>query len=238
MKISFCITCMGRLHHLENTLPSNLMNSSSYKDKEFIILDYNSKDGLFEWAKEHLQYWIQEGTVKYYRTRIPKYFSATHAKNICHKQATGDILCNLDADNFIVPGFCEYLNNLFKIPNVMFGSNSLDIYGNHGCCGKIATLKKHFFSVNGYDEEQKLGWGWEDVSFRHRTEQLSNLKLIYGDVKWNRVISHDNKERTKNFQIKDIDESKKWSEKRLIELSSKKEFIVNKNISVYLTIKK
>jgi glycosyltransferase involved in cell wall biosynthesis len=220
---------MGRLHHLEQTLPINIMNSSTYKEKEFVILNYNSKDALHHWAKNNLRELEKRGTIKYYRTLIPQKFSATHAKNIAYKKANGDIICNLDADNFIMPGFCEYLCELFKEPNVLFGSTSLDVCGSHGCCGKIATLKKHFYSVNGYDEEQHLGWGWEDVSLRYRIEKQNNLKTIYGDVKWNRVINHTNEERVKNFELKNLKETQRWSEERLYKLSVRDEYIVNKN---------
>ena len=218
---------MNRLHHLERTLPTNLMNSTSYPNREFVIVDYNSQDGLYDWAKAHLKPWINLGIVKYCRTRIPQYFSATHAKNIAHKQATGDIVCNLDADNFIMENFCEYLKSAFTQPNIVFYSPSLDASGNHGCCGKIAVRKEHFLSVNGYDEEQNSGWGWEDVSFRYRVKEFNNLTLFCSDIKWNCVMSHSNEERTRNFQVKNIIESEEWSKKRLMELSVKNEYIVN-----------
>ena len=229
MKISFCTTCMGRLYHLEQTLPINLFNSSSFKEKEFIILNYNSKDALHYWAKNNLKEEVKKGTVKYYRTKIPEKFSATHAKNIAYRQATGDILCNLDADNFIMKDFCEYLHEIFQEPNVMFGSTSVDVNLSHGCCGKIASKKEHFYAVGGYDEFQHLGWGWDDVSLRYRMEKQNNLKIIYGDAKWNRVISHSNQERVRNFEIKDLEESKQWSIDRLYKLSVLDSYVANKN---------
>lgn len=217
---------MNRLHHLEQTLPANLMNSAGC-DVEFVILDYNSRDGLYKWATKHLKTWIRRGVVKYYRTCLPTHFSATHAKNIAHRHATGDIVCNLDADNFIMPNFCEYLLDIFKKPNVLYYAGSTDSFGNAGCCGKIAVLKEHFLNVGGYDEEQNMGWGWEDVSFRYRTMKFNNLEPIYSNHKWNYVINHDNKERTKNFLVKDILKTEEWSKKRLMELSIKNEYIVN-----------
>lgn len=216
---------MNRLYHLQQTLPTNLFNSAGC-DVEFVIMDYNSQDGLSQWAKT-LKPWIDRGIVRYCRTRIPKYFCAAHAKNIAHLQATGEIVCNLDADNFIVEGFCQYLNHVFQHPDVLFSSSSIDSFGNHGCCGKIAVLKKHFLSVNGYDESQTLGWGWDDVNFRYRTTMQNNLKNVIGDIGKNLVISHDNELRMRNYPLKSIKESEELSKQRLMALSVKNEYIVN-----------
>ena len=73
LKISFCIPCMGRLHHLQETLPKNIEESSSY-DAEFIVLDYNSSDGLERWMKGNMMSHIKSGKVVYYKTIEPKYF--------------------------------------------------------------------------------------------------------------------------------------------------------------------
>ena len=219
---------MGRLHHLQQTLPANLLNSESYIDREFVILNYNSQDQLHEWMPT-LGPWLDRGVVRYFRTKIPQHFSATHAKNIAHKQATGDIVCNIDADNYVVEGFCEYLADLLADGNTLFHSYSTDVSGNHGCCGKIAVRKEHFLSVNGYDEEQSMGWGWEDVSFRYRVIEHNKLRAIRGDFRWNYSVGHDNDERIKNFQNKNILDSQDWSVSRLMELSVKNEYVVNKN---------
>jgi glycosyltransferase involved in cell wall biosynthesis len=218
---------MNRAYHLITTLPVNLINSESYPNREFVIVDYNSRDGLYNWAKDHLRPWIDKGIVKYCRTRIPTHFSATHAKNIAHKQASGDIVCNIDSDNFVMEGFCEYLAKAFEQPNIAFSCSSEDRHGNHGCCGKIAVRKEHFLSVNGYDEAQSDGWGWEDVSFRYRVTEHNNLTPFYSDIKWNCVIGHNNIERCKNFKIKNLDESEEWSKNRLMQLSVRKQFVVN-----------
>lgn len=230
MKISFCTTCMGRLHHLEQTLPLSLIATSSYPNREFVLLNYNSSDNLHNWVKKELKFWISKGILKYYRTLLPKHFVATHAKNIVYKQATGDILCNLDSDNFIIDGFCEKVNEVFlRNSNSIIASNNYDAFMNVGSCGKIICKKEHFYNVNGYDEKQYLGWGWEDTSFQFRTRMFNNLIYHEFDKKWNRVIGHDNQERTKNFQEKDINKSKNFSIDLLNNLTKNKKYIVNQN---------
>jgi hypothetical protein len=230
MKISFCTTCKDRLFHLSQTLPANLINSSKFFNKEFVILDYNSQDGLYNWAKKHLRYWERIGVVKYLRTSTPKFFSPAHAKNIAHRNASGDILCNLDCDNFIVEGFCEYLIQVFSKPNQYFLSGSEDAFGNNGCCGKIATKKEHFYSVNGYDEDKKLnlGWGWDDVNFRIRVQEHNRLKTVYSELNHNIVIDHSNHIRTRGFSDKDILKTRKTSMSAVINLISKRDYIANK----------
>jgi predicted glycosyltransferase involved in capsule biosynthesis len=230
MKISFCTTCKDRLYHLKQTLPFNLLNTSDL-DREFVIMDYNSEDGLYDWAKEHLSCWEKWGIVRYLRTRQPKYFSAAHAKNIAHKNATGDVLCNLDCDNFVTRGFCELILKVFSQKPSILSSYSLDIFGNHGCCGKIAVTREIFYSVNGYDEQESvnLGWGWDDVSFRYRAEMHNNIKPIYSDIRHNMVIGHNDSVRTKNFLNKDIKRSARISEEGIIGFIKKGNYVANLN---------
>ncbi|WP_158563357.1 hypothetical protein [Chitinophaga silvatica] len=46
LKISFCTVCMGRLHHLRQTLLQNIADNTTYDNLEFVILDCNSEDGI------------------------------------------------------------------------------------------------------------------------------------------------------------------------------------------------
>lgn len=229
MKISFCTTCMGRLHHLRQTLPINIQNTEKYANREFIIVNYGSKDELHSWAKENLKFWIKRGIVKYYRTREPEYFSATHAKNIAHKQATGDILCNLDADNFILEGFAELLNETIgQRPGIVL-SPPTDEFGEAGSCGKIAIRKEHFYSVNGYDESWNIGWGWEDTNFQCRARMHNNLDHYVLPKKWGKVIAHSNKSRGQNFRDQDIFKTQIMCCEQLNKTIENCDFIANKD---------
>jgi hypothetical protein len=219
---------MGRLHHLSHTLPANLANTSSYADREFIILNYGSKDGLHEWVRDNLKPWIDQGIVKYFRTKEPQYFVATHAKNIAHRQATGDILCNLDADNYLIQGYPEYLAETLVREPCVVAAPSADMFGKPGSCGKIAVLRDHFYSVNGYDEGQNLGWGWDDTNFQFRVRMHNNLKLIGSDKKWSLVIEHSNEERGRNFRDTDVVKTQDISIKRLEAVAAAQDYVANK----------
>ena len=80
---------------------------------EFVLLDYNSTDGLEEWVKE-LQYYIDTGILVYYRTEEPLNYHRTHSRNMAFRLSTGDIVCNLDADNFLGEGFASYILDIFN----------------------------------------------------------------------------------------------------------------------------
>ena len=53
-QISFCITCMNRLKHLQETLEKNILDNFLVDEVEFVVLDYNSQDGLEAVSYTHL----------------------------------------------------------------------------------------------------------------------------------------------------------------------------------------
>ena len=229
MKISFCITCMNRLYHLQETLPINLFMARAYGNYEFVIMDYNSTDGLEKWAKKHLMLYQKEGVLKYLKSRIPTIFSASHAKNIAHKNATGDILCNLDADNFITEDFCLVIKQIFeKNQSVLLNAAGIDFFGNPGTAGRILIKREHFYAVNGYDEDHE-NWGWDDTNLQTRAKLHNNLQYYQLAPKFIRCINHDNYERTRNYIEKNIQKSERKSIERINEICRNQSYIANQN---------
>jgi len=232
MKISFCTTCMDRLFHLKELYVRSIENTKSYGNVEFILLNYNSKDDLETWVVDNLDEYICKGLIKYYKTTEPIYYESSHAKNIAHKLATGDLLCNLDADNLIVEKFCEHLFEIFENePNTIVCSGNKDMNGSQGCCGKIICQKQHFYSVNGYDENIYMGWGMDDTNFQYRCRFFNNLKLVTLDNKWNYCIKHSNVLRTQNFQLKDYNLSLSMSVRMTQEACKNKDYVANKDLN-------
>lgn len=111
MKISFCITCMNRLEHLQATLERNILDNLPEGQVEFVLLDYHSTDGLPEWVRQHMGGYISRGVLNYYRTEEPQHYLRSHSRNMAFRLAQGDILCNLDADNFSGGGICKIGKN-------------------------------------------------------------------------------------------------------------------------------
>jgi len=177
-KISFCTTCMGRLCDLRETLLLNIEHSKSYSNLEFVLLNYNSKDELEEWVKENLMEHIESGRLVYYKTEEPEFFDMSHAKNIVSKLASGDIINNLDADNWVYNikkekqefdmSWAHYLN---KTANE-FPEKAIFVKSNRVPHGRMGFYKKDFVELlGGYDENFK-SYGYEDYDIVERAIQL------------------------------------------------------------------
>jgi glycosyltransferase involved in cell wall biosynthesis len=221
---------MNRLEHLKQTFLRNIESSSSYPDVEFILLDYNSTDGLEEWAKNNLSVHIESGKVVFVQTKEPKYWVAAHAKNIAHKVATGDILCNIDSDVLIPNKFCEYIREAFSSDRkIVMAFDSQDQYGNDGCAGVVAATRKDFYSVNGYDESIRLGWGCDDTNYQFRV-RMNNELFLFVPPKFCLCIPHSNELRTQNCQLKDIDTTKELSINICEDTAASKEYVANKSV--------
>lgn len=228
MKISFCTTSMNRLFHIEQTYINNIKNSISYENVEFILLDYGSQDNIETWAKDNLKNFIEEGLVSFYQTKEPKFWVAAHAKNIAHKMASGDILINLDSDVYIPENFCDYIKSCFS-KNIILSFDSKDMDNNDGCAGMIGARKEHFYSVNGYDENIYLGWGFDDLNYQFRCRMKNDLELLVCP-KIIKCISHDNEIRNKNCQLKNIEATRLISKNITEDCALKQDYIANKFI--------
>ena len=98
--ISICTDCMNRLSDIQHTLPANIEAEQSYPDLEFVLLDYNSSDGLGDWVRSEMMGHIESGRLVYYRTEEPQFFNFSHSRNVAMRLATGEIINNVDADNY------------------------------------------------------------------------------------------------------------------------------------------
>lgn len=200
LKISFCIVCMNRLHQLKETFPKNITDNTSYPNIEFVLLDYNSKDGMGEWVHKNMNHYIKNGLVTYYHTTTPKVFNHSHSKNMAFKLATGDIVCNVNADHFTGKDFANYVNELYNRANdivitpVDFFKKKPNYKLPSDVMGKVCVKKSDFYKVTGFDE--KMGaYGFEDYDFINRLE-LAGLKLSFIENReFLKFINHDNNER-------------------------------------------
>ncbi|HVI45110.1 MAG TPA: glycosyltransferase family A protein [Chitinophaga sp.] len=195
-RISVCITCMNRQHHLEKTLPENIRMNSDYPDAEFIILDYHSAAPFFNWLKEEYPQELKTGRLRYLRTEMPDYFHHSHAKNMAAVHASGEIICCVDADNFIGPGFLAYVNDAFCQDAAIFltvdhNSTSQDLHG------RICMWRHDFAALQGYDERMN-GYGYEDIDLVKRLEKLGRKPLFINNEKYLHALNHGIEERIGN----------------------------------------
>jgi hypothetical protein len=194
-KLSFCIICMNRLSQLQETLFKNLTDNATYLDLEFILLDYNSQDGMEAWAMQHLQKYIRDGRLVYYKTNEPQEFNHSHAKDLAFKLANGDIICNINADHFTGENFAGFVNELFQkegdiilTPIRAFASEKnttpKDVFG------KVCMRREHFNLIRGFDERM-VTYGFEDFDMINRAEMAGVRRYILSDPRFLKFISHD-----------------------------------------------
>ena len=182
-KISICTVCMNRLHQLEQTLIKNIEDNNSYNEVEFVVLDYNSQDGMEEWVKQNLSSYINTGKLVYYKTTEPQKWSPSHSKNLAFKLATGDIICNIWSDYFTGKDFAEFVNRSYQNdPNIVM--TPIDFHktkpGYHppgDVLGKVCVRKTDFLKVHGFDERMDRH-GFEDYDFVNRLDALSCNKYF------------------------------------------------------------
>lgn len=199
-KISICTVCMNRLHHLHQTLPVNIAKNEHYPDIEFVLLDYNSKDGLEDWVRSTLSRYIESGILKYYKTYEPAYFSMSHSKNLVSRLASGHIVCNVDADNYAGPDYAGWVNSFFadSEKNTVLTTIRKTYVPNTDQGGKLCYSKALLNSVKGYDESL-VGYGIDDVDFVNRLEKAGGKRHFIDQPQYLEYIGHSDEERMQNL---------------------------------------
>src|SRR6266850_919968 len=209
-RISFCTTSRNRLHHVRETLPQNIADNRDYPNLEFVLLDYNSEDGLGDWVRQELGDEIASGRLSYYLAPQPTHFHATHSRNMSIRLASGDIVCVVDADNYTGRGFASYLADHVEPDNFLIGcrieGDDFVAIDDQGCVGRYALYKTTFFDVGGMDEAH-VGWGYDDVDM-YRRLRAKGYRCQSIEPRYVRCIAHDDDERRKELHYRDIGRDK------------------------------
>lgn len=191
---------------MQETLPRNIANNADYPNTQFVVVDYDSRDGLEVWMKEHYSHEIESGLIKYVKLAHPSDFRMPHAKNLAHRMGDGDILVNLDADNVTAEGFASWVQkqfardeNIFIAPKPMISAvHKLTNGETTGVNGRIVVSRKHFEHVHGYDETKNFTRN-EDVDFCGRLAAIGVRRYHLPLMQYGSVIQHDDAERTKHL---------------------------------------
>lgn len=201
LKISFCTTCMNRAHHLKHTLRKNIDDNAEYPNLEFVVLNYNSSDDLDSWIQKNMSNEIRSGRLKYARTSEPASYNSSHSKNVAHAVATGEVLVNVDADNFTGRDFAFFVNHTFQNasePIIIRAMRSLS------CAGRIAVTKRDFLRISGYNEKlTEKHFGYDDYDFVGRLEALGIRCINVDTPNFTRHIWHSDEERAENYARND-----------------------------------
>lgn len=199
---------MNRLHHVRLTIPANIEDNSDYDNFEYILLDYNSSDGLEDWVKDEMAPHLKSGRLKYYRTEEPKFFDRTHSRNLVFKLAEGEVLCNMDADNFTGKGYATYINEEFNKDREIFivADTKKRFYFLRNAFGRFCCSKEAYLNIRGMDESMG-SYGCETLDLYERLELLGLKEVVIKNINFLRAISHTDEERVENeFFLKNIDQ--------------------------------
>lgn len=193
--LSFCITCKNRLHQIRETLRRNLDDNSLFSEwVEFVLVDFGSTDGLREWVVGNFQGELASGYLKYFHTDGLPFWHCSVAKNTSHLLAAGDILVNLDCDNFTGPNGGRFvIRHWLKHDGEKLVLHQFD--GNYwrGIYGRLATDRESFMAVGGYDESLEAA-SWQDGDLLRRLEGYGARCIVDPHPRYNQTIPNDRNE--------------------------------------------
>jgi hypothetical protein len=193
--ISFCITILNRLPQLDNTLRINLDNNDP-QYCEFILVDFNSTDGLKKYIQSNFKNELKSGYLKYYFTDKLNYWHASIAKNTSHMLATGKYVVNLDCDNYTgLYGGKKLLEIHEQNENSIIHQSDL-IFGS-GCNGRISLSKEQFINIGGYNESF-YPTGYNDPDLINRAEKFGLKYISWSNPNYNKAIKNTKEENIKN----------------------------------------
>lgn len=231
--ISICTTCMNRLHDLEYTLPKNIQDNRGYRNLEFVLLDYNSSDGLGDWVKSNMMRHINSGRLVYYRTEHSEFFHPNHSRNVSFKLAKNDLIANVDSDNFTHKDFAKRLNQCASVADdsiIILPDNFL-LPDTNRCKlkGRFALYKKDIERMNGFDEDLDDGFGNDDLNFVFRAF-IYNFKLIRYESKYTEGrLETKNSERVKFTVNKNYEEGREHNYEIMLEKICRGQLDVNRD---------
>jgi glycosyltransferase involved in cell wall biosynthesis len=230
--ISICTTCMNRLADLKKTLPCNIDCNEKYSRLEFILLDYGSTDGLGDWVRKNMKLHLESGRLIYYWTKQNR-FRPNHSRNVSFRLARGEVVTNVDADNFTHERFVERINQcasvaqekLLIVPNsfLRIGSDRLNLRG------RFALFRKDIIALGGFDEELDDGYSQDDVNFVLRAHLSGCKKVRFEDSFLDGRLETPFRERTRFCRIDDFEMGKKRNARITAEKLVRCETVANRN---------
>ncbi len=189
-RFCFITTCKGRLHHLQQTLPL----VACVPGAEVVVVDYDCPDGTAAWVATHFPH------VRVVTVQDALHFNVAHARNLGAQGAKADWLVFFDADVCLLGGFFDWLAS-----GLQEGHFYTVQGGTPDLMGTCVVANAVFQSLGGYDEVFS-GWGQEDMDlYRGLVFQGCHQARFSGALL--RAIAHDDEQRTRFREEKDINKS-------------------------------
>jgi glycosyltransferase involved in cell wall biosynthesis len=186
-EICFITTCMSRLAHLQETLPTALAQSRA----SCVVVDYS--------CPQHCGNWIEQTcrTVRVVRVPNRDRFSPAHARNIGAEAANAPWICFFDADVALDLSFTDAM-----LPRLRPGHYYRAHPYRDELCGTVICSRDDFARAGGYDVVFQ-GWGWEDVDLYDRF-RLLGLREEGFPSRLVRSIPHGDELRVQYVDVKDL----------------------------------
>jgi GT2 family glycosyltransferase len=184
-KLTFVVTCKGRLGHLKQSLPT----LAGQPNSQTVVVDSSCPDGTAAWVTTHFP------LVTVVCHDDGGFFSRSISNNKGAAAANTAWLCFIDADGLLAPDFVQRIEGLLDAPRVL----RLHTHG----AGWIVVPADQFRSIGGFDEVFE-DWGDEDddVQFRLSKAHLPTVFLPPDLVAG--MLEHSSADRVRYHAEKDI----------------------------------
>ena len=180
--LSFIVPCMGRLVHLQQSLPRLL----DLAPATCVIVDYACPDASGDWVLQHCP------AARVARVRDVTHFNLAAARNFGARAATTPWLCFIDAD--VLPA-ADFRGQLAALGDAAAFYTALP--ATRGLSGTVLCTRAAFERVGGYDEVM-TGWGSEDTDFYLRL-QMAGWHRASFDAAGLHAVTHADDLRTRHY---------------------------------------
>ncbi len=185
-RISFITTCMGRLDHLQQSLPTWLPQP----DSEVVVVDYSCPQRSGDWVE------LAHPGVQLVRVPGETFFNLSKARNAGAKAASGRWLCFVDADVRLAPEFSTAVAPLLGAGCFLRVEQGAPI----DLVGTALISQEAFTAVGGYDDVLE-GWGAEDYDIYLRLQHTGQLQTAF-PARLLEAIPHGDELRTQHAAIR------------------------------------
>lgn len=184
--LTVVITCMGRLAHLQASLPCVVAQAGM----ECIVVDYGCPEHAGDWVERHYP------RVQVLRAGAVQHFNVGRARNLGAAASHTPWLCLMDADTLLGPDCCNGL-----LPRLAAGHFYRPDPQPPDLCGMVVCALQDFRAIGGYDELFE-GWGCEDRDLYLRLQRLGCKAATFPSEDL-RFIAHDDAMRTRHHAVSD-----------------------------------
>lgn len=192
-QVAFVTTCKGRLHHVQQTLPSLVAQAPA----EVILVDYGCPDNTGGWVEKHFP------EVKVVRVNDDPGFCLPRARNIGAEHSSASWICFIDADIRVNAGWLDWLEQNLQDGH-FYQAALVDGARNPETFGTVVCPRTAFEAVDGYDEVFR-GWGGEDDDLYTRLIESKLVRSATYPARFVEAISHADAERTTYHAIKSVE---------------------------------